>query len=186
MFNVGEEIAAEYLKWVCECDFVEPNLKIPDVQGEIDVVGINLREKNVFICEVAVHLETGLKYTKNKRPDNVPRLTNKFDKGITYARAYFPDYEIMPMLWSPLVKDQSSTAKYNQLRDVREIQQFVEERFGIELVAVINEDFSRRLGELRDVARSKTEALTSPVMRFLQIEEKLARHLVRLERDVNR
>ena len=186
MFNVGEEIAAEYLKWVCGCDFVEPNLKIPDVQGEIDVVGINLRDKQVFVCEVAVHLETGLQYVKNKRPDNVPRLTNKFDKGISYAQAYFPEYEIRPMLWSPLVKDQSAAAKYNQLRDVREIQQFVDERFCIQLEAIVNADFHRRIEELRDVARTKTEALTSPVMRFLQIEEKLAKHLVRLERNENR
>ncbi|WP_417384165.1 hypothetical protein [Gimesia sp.] len=180
--NVGEEIAAEYLKWVYGCDFVEPNLKIPEVQGEIDVVGINLRDKKVYVCEVAVHLETGLQYVKKKRPDNVPRLTNKFDKGLTYAKVYFPDYEVVPMFWSPIVKNQTASAMYNQLRDVSEIQQFVEERFGLQLEAVINDDFSRRLDELKEVALSKTEELTSPMMRFLQIEKKLARHLSKLNR----
>jgi len=183
MLNIGEEIVAAYLKWVCGCNFVEPNLKIPNVQGEIDVVGINLEKKLIFICEAAVHLETGLQYVKGKRPDNVPRLTRKFEKGIEYAKTHFPHYVIRPMLWSPIVKNQSSESKYNQMRDVREIQQFVSERFGVELEAVVNDDFARRIDELRDAARNQTEALTSPVMRFMQVEQKLARHLQRLKRN---
>jgi hypothetical protein len=73
MQNPGEEIVGEYLKAILNCDFVEYNLHTPDIQGEIDVVGINAENKIVYICEVATHLITGLQYVKNKRPDNIAR-----------------------------------------------------------------------------------------------------------------
>ena len=60
MQNIGEELAGEYLKIVKGCDFVEYNLYTPDIQGEIDVVGIDVRSKKIYICEVAIHLITGL------------------------------------------------------------------------------------------------------------------------------
>ena len=67
----GEELVGSYLREVLECDFVEFNLRARFVQGEIDVIGINTAKKTVYICEVATHLETGLQYVKDNRPDNV-------------------------------------------------------------------------------------------------------------------
>jgi hypothetical protein len=80
--NIGEEICGEWLRHVRRCEFVQYNLKPPDTQGEIDVIGINLAERTVWVCEVAIHLVTGLQYVKDKQPDNVPRLTAKFRKDI--------------------------------------------------------------------------------------------------------
>lgn len=77
MQNIGEEIAGEYLKFVKGCEFIEYNLYTPDVQGEIDVIGINIKEKALYVCEVAIHLTTGLQYVKSKAPDNVNRFLNK-------------------------------------------------------------------------------------------------------------
>ena len=62
--NIGEEIAGTYLKIKRNCDFVEFNLYTTEVQEEIDVVGIDTKSRKVFICEVAIHLETGLQYVK--------------------------------------------------------------------------------------------------------------------------
>jgi Holliday junction resolvase-like predicted endonuclease len=74
MENIGESLVGDYLKVMCGCDFVEFNLYTPDVQGEIDVVGINAKGKVIYICEVATHLVTGLRYVnmkeKRKRPAN--------------------------------------------------------------------------------------------------------------------
>jgi hypothetical protein len=36
-----------------------------------------LKKRKVYICEVAIHLSTGLRYVKNKRPNNVGKLTEK-------------------------------------------------------------------------------------------------------------
>src|SRR4029453_5592945 len=75
--NIGEEICGEWLRHMKGCDFVQYNVRTTPVQGEIDVVGINLEKHAVYACEVAVHLVTGLQYVKANQPDNVSRLTAK-------------------------------------------------------------------------------------------------------------
>ena len=91
--NIGEEICGEWLRHVCRCEFIQYNLKTPDIQGEIDVIGINLSDHIVYACEVAIHLVTGLQYVKENRPDNVPRLTTKFCKDVKYIQKAFPKYK---------------------------------------------------------------------------------------------
>ncbi len=175
--NIGEEICGEWLRRIKRCDFIQYNLQTPDAQGEIDVIGINLGERKVYACEVAIHLITGLRYVKDKRPDNVPRLTRKFRKDHDYLRKYFDGYEHVLMLWSPVVKNQKKDAKYNQLDDVHQIIEEIHAACGIKIEAMINESFQTALAELRQCARDVTAASASSVLRYLQIEERLARHL---------
>jgi hypothetical protein len=66
--DMGQEIAAAYLQYIKNCEFIQQNLYTPDVQGEIDVLGINLKTKIIHVCEVAVHLSTGLFYVKKWTP----------------------------------------------------------------------------------------------------------------------
>lgn len=179
MQNIGEEVVGEYLKLVLGCDFVEYNLYTPDVQGEIDVVGINTKEKKLFICEVATHLITGLQYVKNQQPDNIDRFCKKFRKNIEYANNYFPDYNKRFMLWSPIVKNQGIKAKHNQLNDIKIIQTTLNNEYGVKIEAVINLEYRNCLLELRKYARKETKELKSPVLRLMQIEEKLSKHLKR-------
>ena len=178
--NIGEEICGEWLRHVRSCEFVQYNLKTPDIQGEIDVIGINLAKRVVYACEVAVHLITGLQYVKDRRPDNVPRLTSKFRKDIKYIRKAFRDYKHVFMLWSPVVKNQRSGAKYNQVRDIELIVNTIQREFRVVIEPVINEKFMEALGKLRQMASRETQELDSTVMRFLQVEERLARHVARL------
>jgi hypothetical protein len=177
MKNVGEEIAGVYLQAIKGCDFVQYNLYTPDTQGEIDVVAINRKERVVYICEVAVHLVTGLQYVKDRRPDNVRRFIAKFEKDIDYGEEYFPDHERVYMLWSPIVRNQRPDSKYNQVNDVEEIVTHFRETRGVEILPIINERYFEVLRELRAYAGSKTEALQSPILRLMQIEERLGRHL---------
>jgi len=88
--NIGEEICGEWLRHTRGCDFVQYNVRTIEVQGEIDVVGINLEKRTVYACEVAVHLVTGLQYVKGNQPDNVLRLTHKLRKDVAYLRQGFP------------------------------------------------------------------------------------------------
>lgn len=177
MQNLGEEIVGEYLKTILGCDFVEYNLYTPDAQGEIDVVGINAERKEVYVCEVATHLITGLQYVKGTQPDNVDRFIKKFRKNIAYANKYFPEYSKRFMLWSPIVKNQGAGAKHNQLNDIKEIQEAMLSEFGFQIEAVINHKYQECLSELRSYAAKETKELKSPVLRMMQIEEKLAKHL---------
>ncbi len=177
MQNLGEEIAGEYLKVVKECEFIEYNLHTPDVQGEIDVVGIDVKNKKLYVCEVATHLVTGLKYVKDAAPDNIDRFLKKFRKNIPYANKYFPDYEKHFMLWSPIVKNQGKSAKHNQINDVNEIKEILHSEYGHSLELVINHEYQKCLVQLREYAHKETKELKSPVLRLMQIEEKLSKHL---------
>ena len=177
--NIGEEICGEWLRHVAHCEFVQYNLKTPDVQGEIDVIGISLANRTVYACEVAIHLVTGLQYVKDNRPDNVPRLTAKFRKDIEYIRKAFPEYEHVFMFWSPVVKNQRSGSKYNQVEDVQRVVETIRSELGATIQPVINEKFKEALDLLREVAANETKELDSSVIRLLQVEEHLAKHLKR-------
>ena len=181
--NIGEEICGEWLRHVRGCEFIQYNLKPPDWQGEIDVIGLDLTRRRVYACEVAVHLITGLQYVKDRRPDNVPRLIAKLERDYQYVSRAFPDFGHELMLWSPVVRDQRRGSKYNQLRDIGEIVDGVRASTGAEVVAIVNEEFQDALRALRKVAGSETKELDSSVMRYLQVEEHLARHLEHLGKD---
>lgn len=177
--NIGEELVAAYLQHIKGCEFTQQNL-YTDVQGEIDVVGINLAEQTVYVCEVAIHLSTGLQYTKGNRPNNVDKLTEKFLRDIDYAKKYFKAYQHHRfMLWSPIVRKSKEHAKWDQERDLNIVKEQVFAKRGETIELVVNDSFRDRLKELRDHAGSKTEELKNPVLRLFQIEEALNKHLAR-------
>jgi hypothetical protein len=176
--NVGEQLVSSYLRYIRKCDFIQTNL-YTDTQGEIDVVGISLLERKVYVCEVAIHLTTGLQYVKDKRPNNVNKLVDKFSRDIAYARKYLSGYEHHFMLWSPVVKDSKGDPLYNQVAHLAEVRRKVSEAFNVDLEFVVNEAFSEALSELREFAGQQTAELQCPLMRLLQIEELLGRHLSR-------
>ena len=177
MTNTGEEIVAAYLEYIKHCDFIQKNLYTPDVQGEIDVVGINLNKKRVYACEVAIHLITGLRYTKNNQSNNVNKLVEKFSKDIEYIKKCFPGYEKHFMLWSPIVRDPRPGAKHNQMRDISKIVGTIKMKYNVELEVVINNNFNTCLNKLREYAKGETKNLQSPIMRYLQIEEYLKKRI---------
>jgi len=180
--NIGEEIVSAYLEYIKHCEFIQKNLYTPDVQGEIDVVGINLKDKEVYICEVAVHLITGLQYVKDRQPNNVNKIYEKFSRDIQYANKYFDGYKKHFMLWTPIVKNQNENAKHNQLADCLKIRNMLQDAYGIDLELIINEEFQLCLNELREYAKSETKEIKSPVLRLMQVEEYLERHLSKLSK----
>jgi hypothetical protein len=187
--NIGEEIAGTYLKVCKNCDFVEYNLYTTEVQGEIDVVGIDTKNKKVFICEVAIHLETGIQYTnKQNQPDNYNRFVKKFEKDITYANNRFDEtYEKTFMLWSPIVKNQKETAKHNQLKALNDVQEYLKKIHNVDLQLIINQTFLDCLDNLRTYAGKQSEELKSPILRLMQIEYKLGRHTTKeLEKEARK
>ena len=177
MLNVGEQFVSSYLRYIRRCEFIQTNLYTVEAQGEIDVVGINLKDKHVYVCEVAIHLTTGLQYVKDKRPNNIQKLTEKFSRDIKYARTYFPEYESEFMLWSPIVKQRGGNTTYDQIGHLRIVDENIQKQYGITIEFVVNERFQNCMNELREFSRTQTAELKCPVMRLFQVEEQLARHL---------
>src|SRR5258706_7886605 len=170
MANVGEILVGDYLRIKEGCDFIDYNVYTRDSQGEIDVVGIDNRLRKVYICEVAIHLTTGLQYTKNKRPDTCTRLVAKFTKDIDYAEKYLGGYEKQFMLWSPIVKDSKGKIEYNQKNHLERMVDEIKTTKNVDVHLMINEQFHQAFLELRRYAASTSEELKSPVLRLLQIE----------------
>lgn len=183
-FNIGEEIVSAYLHYVKGCEFIQQNVYTRDVQGEIDVVGIHLQQRAIYICEVAVHLTLGLQYVKGAQPNNVGKIITKFSKDIEYANKYFPDYEKHFMFWSPIVKTAGERAKVSQMRDVEQIAAHIQASYGVAIEWIINERFAACLAEMRQFASRQTQDLKSPVMRFMQVEEYLRKHTARSSRKI--
>lgn len=81
------------------------------------------------------------------------------------------------MLWSPIIKSSKQESKHNQESDIVQIGADIKAKYGFDIEFVINNKFLICLNELREVARTKTEELKNPVLRFLQIEETLLKHV---------
>jgi len=120
-----------------------------------------------------VNLRTGQERPYHRPTD--PKLK------IEYANKYFADYEKHFMLWSPIVKNQGPKAKHNQLQDIARIQDILNTEYGETIEPVMNHEYAKCLGQLRAYAAKETKELKSPILRLMQIEEKLAKHLQRLD-----
>ncbi len=177
MINVGEQIVSSYLKYVRGCEFIQTNLYTVETQGEIDVVGIDLESRKLYVCEVAIHLSTGLQYTKDKRPNNVNKLSEKLARDIEYARKYFKDYDAEFMLWSPIVKLRKDNPVYNQVGHLESVAKSILTSHSVEVTFVINEKFQKCLKEMRSFAAKQSSELKCPIMRLFQVEEQLKRHV---------
>jgi hypothetical protein len=172
MENPGERLVGDYLRFIKQCDFVDFNVYTLVSQGEIDVIGVNHGRKEAYVCEVATHLKTGIQYVgKDSRPDTAERLIRKFLKDIIYGTAAFPDHTVHYMLWSPVVRWSTGMAEYDQFAHIRRIEESVLAQTGVAIELVINQAFVAAIDALRQVARTESKELKSPVMRFLQIEE---------------
>jgi len=178
--NTGEELVSSYLRYIRGCEFIQKNLYTDDTQGEIDVIGINLKGRSVYICEVAIHLRTGLRYTKGTSSNNVQKLNEKLSRDIKYAKDHFPEYTHHFMLWTPIVMSGKDGAKHNQTRDIKQIQLNILTLHQIEVEVIMNEKFLSCINEMRDFAKKQTSELKCPVMRFLQIEERLKEHIAKI------
>jgi len=181
MQNIGEELCGEYLKYIYQCEFITYNVTNPDIQGEIDVIGINLQSKILYICEVAVHTY-GLQYVTDNRPDDYNRFMSKLEKDIKYATKYFSDFIIKPMIWSPIVKISKETSKYNTIEELNKVVSDIKLKYDLSVELIINNKFYQCMNELKEYTDKETSEFKSNVMRLFQIERSLERHLQRLEK----
>lgn len=186
MQNIGEEIAGEYLRIFKECDFIRYNLQNPNIQGEIDVVAVSLKTKTAYLCEVAVHLSTGLMYVDQitKQPNNVKKLIQKLEKDLDYAKEYLPDYTHILMLWSPIVRESKEKSKHNQIKDIAAIAKHFKDSHNVSVDLVVNKKYWDCLVQLREYAAKETKELQSPVLRLMQIEERLRKSLKKEARKI--
>lgn len=158
--DIGEYIVGAYLKLILKCDVVDYNVKPPvgGLEGlnELDVIGLDFKNKIAYLCEATTHIKGAL-YKNNEY--TVKKILEKYTRQKKYAKKYLRDFpDRRYMLWSPVVPRGFITEELSKFR-------------GLELV--INETYTDRINELREIAKMETKDTNNPFFRVLQILEHL-------------
>ncbi len=154
--DIGEYIVGAYLKTIKGCDFIDYNVRTPGggMRGleELDVVGIDFKNKTVYLCEATTHIRGAL-YVNNET--TVRRIHEKFKRQKRYADEYLPELTNKHfMFWSPVVPEGYITKGLAKIK-------------GLELV--INGGYSKCIEELNKKAKDLTHDTGNPFFRTLQI-----------------
>jgi hypothetical protein len=158
--EMGEYVVGAYLKIINGCDFIDYNVRRPGggLAGldELDVIGLDFKNKVAYLCEVTTHIR-GLLYKDNRT--TVERIKKKHEKQQKYAKDYLPDFPSPRfMFWSPVVPEGYITQNLQK---------------NTELELIINEEYTSRINELRRKAKKLKNDTGNPFFRALQILEHL-------------
>jgi hypothetical protein len=161
MTEMGEFLVGAWLKEKLDCDFIQYNARLPQAnlegQGEVDVIGLDLKRKAAYLCEVATHLRRLLYSGGYER--TIEKLQAKFKRDKAYADKMLKDFPTRQyMFWSPVVPKGKLTVQLKEL-----------ENEGVELV--VNEAYAKRIEELTKMAGEKENNTGNPAFRLLQILE---------------
>ncbi len=179
--QLGEHIVGVYHELVTGCEVVSYNQrsKTAGEQMEIDVIGIDSTDGKqvVYTCEVVTHLR-GMLYSGDPSSDRwdefggksyqytLEKIWNKFTSDYEYVTDVFADAdEYVFQIWSPVVPKGQLTEGLDRLAT-----DFEDDH---ELELVINEEYTNRVEELRDLAADEKKNYGDPAFRFLQILEHL-------------
>lgn len=161
--NGIEEFVGEYLRIVKECDFIKYNekftVKTEDSHkqkgmSEVDVIGINLKKRIIFVCEVSAQME-GIYDTYPAKLD-YRNKNNKFAKNQRYIEEHFKDFEpktVKHMFWCPILKEKQ--------KEKFTLPNYVE--------LIDGQKFLDKINELKEILAKSKKDYASPVIRFLQI-----------------
>jgi hypothetical protein len=158
--DIGEYVVGAYLKIIKKCDFVDYNVRPPGggLEGlnELDVVGLDFKNKTAYLCEVTTHIR-GVLYKDNITTVN--KINIKYEKQKEYANKYLSGFpKRYFMFWSPVVPKGYITKE-------------LEKTDGLELI--INKKYAQCIDELRLKAKELTNDVGNPFFRMLQILEHL-------------
>ena len=160
--DIGEYVVGAYLKIIKKCDIVDYNVRPPGggLEGlnELDVVGLDFKNKTACLCEVTTHIR-GVLYKDNITTVN--KINIKYERQKEYANKYLSSFpKRYFMFWSPVVPKGYITEELEKID-------------GLDLI--INNRYAQRIDELREKAKELTNDVGNPFFRMLQILEHLRR-----------
>ena len=161
--DIGESIVGAYMRYIRGCEVVVYNTYLRDQQGELDVVALKTGPpRQVWLCEVTTHIG-GMLYPGPAGSDGTPRkLCDKIQRAREFATVTFPDEQLRFEIWSPYVPVGKLTQAFASLEAEAE-------QLDMDLAFIINEEYTNRLGELVNHARSNSSATAEPAYRMLQV-----------------
>lgn len=159
--EIGEYIIGAYLKLILKCDVVDYNVKIVSggLKGlsELDVIGLNFEENKAYLCEVTTHLN-GLAIGSNAK-DTIKKITEKHAHQIAYGDEFLGKFKNKEYRYfSPRVPVGKITEGLKKIET---------------LEVIVNEDYTKVIRELEELAKEKTNDVGNPFFRMLQIMNQL-------------
>ena len=156
--NGIEEFVGEYLKIIEKCDFINynTNFKINDDEcnkqngmAEVDIIGINTKEKKIFVCEVSAQI--------NGIGTYADRVNKKFEKSRKYVETNLKKFGAKEedkkyLFWSPYITDREKRKITDQ-----------------DVIIISKQEFLQAVDKLKDYLKDQTQVFFSPVTRFLQV-----------------
>jgi hypothetical protein len=158
MLDIGESLVGSYLRYIENCDFVHYET-YGEGQGELDVVGMRLSDRRVWLCEVAIHLG-GLEYGKGYSGSR-DKVKQKIDRAEILAQRLFSDQQATYEFWS-------LRAPKGLVTMLTELEHDYTGR-GLDVAFIINERFTERIDTLRQRAAKDMKSTAEPAYRLLQI-----------------
>lgn len=162
--DMGESLVGAYLRYGEECDFVVYGTQT-EGQGEIDVIGFQVEQRRVWLCEVATHLD-GLLYGSGGTAGTLAKVRQKVERALAFSDRMFPEQEKRFEWWSPRAGPSLMTGF-----------ELIEQELGggdTSVDFVVNEEYAKRVAVLAEKARQATKATPEPFFRSLQILTHLA------------
>ena len=161
--DIGEYIVGAYLQIIKGCDLVCYNLRISEGKlkglNELDVLGLDLKNKTAYLCEVTTHIK-GLLYKNNNQ--TIKKIKDKYNFQKKYANKCLPKYfKKEYMFWSPVVPKGKLTKVFNKNKKFNGLK------------FVINEKYTECINELREKAKELSNDTGNTAFRLLQIIEHL-------------
>lgn len=179
--QLGEYIVGAYHKLATDCEVVSYSQRSKEAgdQLEIDVIGIESEdgEQTIYTCEVVTHVR-GMLYPGTPSTDRweefgnsdyqytLEKLWAKFVADHGYVTEIFDDADrYVFQLWSPYISKGYITDGLDQL------SQDFEDQYSSEIELVVNENYTGRVNELKELAADDKKDHGEPAFRFLQILE---------------
>lgn len=179
----GEHLVGAYLRLIEECELVSYNQRSSESghQMELDVLGVRSdgSEQTIFACEVTTHLD-GIVYSGTPSTDRwsdygnqgyqytLERIEEKFTRDQEYVADIFDEAdEYALQLWSPYINRGLLTD------GLEELSRAFSSTHDATIDLVINEAYTARIDELRELAQRTTKDYGEPGFRYVQILENL-------------
>ena len=142
------------------CDFTQYDARLAESHltglNEVDVIGLELKIKFAYLCEVTTHVRGALYGTYQ---ESIDKIRMKFERDkispIRYSKTFLP---ATTCFWSLVVPEGKLTVLLHELE-------------GKDVELVINEKYAERIEELKKVAREKKNNTGNAAFRLLQILE---------------
>lgn len=157
--DMGESLVGAYLRYGEECDFVVYGTQT-EGQGEIDVIGFQVDQRRVWLCEVATHLD-GISYGSAGMAGTLTKVRQKVQRAVAFGDRMFPGQEKRFEWWSPKAGPTLS-AHFPAICDELTTKE-------TEVAFVVNAEYADRVAVLFKQAKKGTKATPEPFFRSLQI-----------------